>query len=105
MNGTSTLQGTDNVPDCDVDNTDIYLFTALVTATVIVTLSRIVVFFNMALRASRRLHDSMFIGITHATMHFFNTNPSGRILNRFSKDMGQVDEILPSIMMDVIQVS
>uniref|UniRef100_T1GEA5 ABC transmembrane type-1 domain-containing protein n=1 Tax=Megaselia scalaris TaxID=36166 RepID=T1GEA5_MEGSC len=35
---------------------------------------------------------------------FFNTNPSGRILNRFSKDMGQVDEILPGVMMDVVQI-
>lgn len=37
-------------------------------------------------------------------MYFFHTNPSGRILNRFSKDMGQVDEILPSVMIDVIQI-
>lgn len=37
-------------------------------------------------------------------MNFFNTNPSGRILNRFSKDLGQVDEILPSVMMDVMQI-
>lgn len=46
----------------------------------------------------------MFQGVTHAAMHFFNTNPSGRILNRFSKDLGQVDEILPSVMMDVLQI-
>jgi len=46
----------------------------------------------------------MFQGVTRAAMHFFNTNPSGRILNRFSKDLGQVDEILPSVMMDVMQI-
>ena len=46
----------------------------------------------------------MFEGVTRAAMHFFNTNPSGRILNRFSKDLGQVDEILPSVMMDVLQI-
>lgn len=46
----------------------------------------------------------MYEGVTRATMYFFNTNPSGRILNRFSKDMGQVDEILPSVMIDVIQI-
>lgn len=37
-------------------------------------------------------------------MYFFNSNPSGRILNRFSKDLGQVDETLPWILMDVIQI-
>lgn len=36
-------------------------------------------------------------------MYFFNKNPAGSILNRFSKDMGQVDEMLPTIMMTVIQ--
>lgn len=46
----------------------------------------------------------MYQGVTKASMYFFNTNPSGRILNRFSKDMGQVDEILPSVMMDVFQI-
>jgi ATP-binding cassette, subfamily C (CFTR/MRP), member 4 len=56
------------------------------------------------MRASKNLHNKMFVGVTHATMYFFNTNPSGRILNRFSKDMGQIDEILPSIMIDVIQI-
>lgn len=56
------------------------------------------------MRASKNLHNSMFAGITMATMYFFNTNPSGRILNRFSKDMGQVDEVLPTTMIDMLQV-
>lgn len=56
------------------------------------------------MRASRRLHDAMFNGVTRATMYFFNTNPSGRILNRFSKDMGQIDEYLPSVAVDVFQI-
>lgn len=56
------------------------------------------------MRASRNLHNAMFNGVTRARMYFFHTNPSGRILNRFSKDMGQVDEILPSVMIDVIQI-
>lgn len=32
----------------------------------------------------------MFNGVVSAKMRFFDTNPSGRILNRFSKDIGQV---------------
>lgn len=56
------------------------------------------------MRASTNLHNLMYNGVTRATMYFFNTNPSGRILNRFSKDMGQIDEILPAVMIDVIQI-
>lgn len=37
----------------------------------------------------------MFNGIISTSMRFFDTNPSGRILNRFSKDMGATDEFLP----------
>jgi ATP-binding cassette, subfamily C (CFTR/MRP), member 4 len=85
-------------------NIDIYIFSALTVGTVFITLSRSFMFFNVAMRASRSLHDAMFSGVTRASMYFFNTNPSGRILNRFSKDIGQIDEILPSIMIDVVQI-
>lgn len=86
------------------DLLDVYIFSGITIATVIITLCRSFLFFNVAMKASRNLHNSMFSGVTRATMYFFNTNPSGRILNRFSKDMGQVDEILPSVMIDVIQI-
>lgn len=88
----------------DPDMLDIYIFTIITVATIVITVTRSFLFFNVAMKASQNLHNSMFRGITRAAMYFFNTNPSGRILNRFSKDMGQIDEILPSVMIDVIQI-
>ena len=88
----------------NVDYVDVYIFTAITILTVVITLSRSFMFFTLAMKASRSLHDAMFNGITRARMYFFNMNPSGRILNRFSKDMGQIDEILPSVMIDVVQI-
>lgn len=37
-------------------------------------------------------------------MRFYNNNPSGRILNRFSKDLGYIDEYIPPVLFDVIEV-
>nr|CAD7572167.1 unnamed protein product [Timema californicum] len=36
---------------------------------------------------------------------FFDTNLSGRVLNRFSKDMGSVDEMLPKTLIEATQVT
>ncbi|XP_017062180.1 probable multidrug resistance-associated protein lethal(2)03659 [Drosophila ficusphila] len=86
------------------DPQDMYYFTALNVAVVIFTIVRTMLFYKMAMKSSTQLHNAMYQGITRAAMYFFNTNPSGRILNRFSKDLGQVDEVLPSVMLDVVQI-
>ncbi|XP_011702530.1 PREDICTED: probable multidrug resistance-associated protein lethal(2)03659 [Wasmannia auropunctata] len=82
----------------------IYIFTGLTALTIGVTLIRSWAFFWTCMRASIRLHDRMFRSISRATMRFFNTNTSGRVLNRFSKDMGAVDEMLPTALIDCIQI-
>uniref|UniRef100_A0A0K8VHX2 Putative multidrug resistance-associated protein lethal(2)03659 n=1 Tax=Bactrocera latifrons TaxID=174628 RepID=A0A0K8VHX2_BACLA len=98
------LYGRDVRINNETDPTDIYIFSAIILATIIFSLSRSLLFFTMAKRSSIALHNAMFRGLTRASMYFFHTNPSGRILNRFSKDLGQVDEILPSVLMDVLQI-
>ena len=62
-------------------------------------------FFRMCLKISINLHDMIFRGISRAKMIFFNNNPSGRILNRFSGDINNIDSLLPNIMGDVLDVS
>ena len=45
--------------------------------------------------ASRVIHRRLLVNILRLPMSFFDTTPSGRILNRFSKDIYTVDELLP----------
>ena len=53
-------------------------------------------FYYILLHASKRLHNKMLRRLVHTPVHFFDTNPSGRVLNRFSKDVGFMDEQLPT---------
>lgn len=86
-------------------NQCIYLYTIIVLLMIGVTLVRSFVFFFACTKASTTLHNNMFASITRAYMRFFDTNPTGRIINRFSKDIGNIDELLPNALLDCIQVS
>ncbi|KAL4010215.1 hypothetical protein IC575_030445 [Cucumis melo] len=52
-------------------------------------------FITSSLHAARTLHDQMLLSTIKAPMLFFNINPLGRIVNRFSKDIGEIDRIIP----------
>ncbi|XP_053670820.1 ATP-binding cassette sub-family C member 4-like [Anopheles nili] len=101
-----------NTTDVPTDEQDPLLSTelcmaihgALVGSIFLFAISRSISFYQTSVRASQNLHDAMFSGCVSTTMRFYDTNPSGRILNRFSKDMGSVDELLPKAMLDASQI-
>ena len=45
----------------------------------------------------------MVVAILQAPVLFFDSNPVGRILNRFSNDIGCVDELLPKTFLAAMQ--
>ena len=53
------------------------------------------VFINI--RAARILHENMLHAVVRAPMAFFETNPLGRIVNRFSSDVYRVDQQLARV--------
>ncbi|XP_063913119.1 probable multidrug resistance-associated protein lethal(2)03659 [Zophobas morio] len=83
----------------------IYLYTGIIGLLIIFATVRSMSFIRGCMVASVHLHDKMFTSIVKATMRFFYTNSSGRILNRFSKDIGAIDEDLPDLLMDVLQLT
>ena len=79
-------------------------FIILVAVTLVLALLRAIIFFKMTLRGAIQLHESMCNGVLYAKTIFFENNPVGRILNRFSKDQYVVDEMLPATTYDTMQL-
>ncbi|KAK0161584.1 hypothetical protein PV327_010040 [Microctonus hyperodae] len=83
----------------------IYIYTVLVILIFIIGITRSFLFYILCMSSSQSLHDKSFEGLIRTGMRFFDTNPSGRILNRFSKDIGAIDELLPKSLLDAGQIT
>lgn len=55
------------------------------------------------LNASRHYFNAMLDSVLHSKIRFFDSTPIGRIMNRFSKDMGTLDGILGRMSVSVVQ--
>ncbi|XP_015127765.1 multidrug resistance-associated protein 4 [Diachasma alloeum] len=86
------------------NNTALWIYGILVAACTIFTTARNLVFFKVCMNAGKNIHDQMLRCLLQAPMRFFNSNPSGRIVNRFAKDVGCIDELLPNAVLDSIQI-
>lgn len=84
--------------------TYMYIYTGILVALFVAAIARSLIFYKTCMRSSQSLHDRMFSNLIRTSMRFYDTNPSGRILNRFSKDMGAIDELLPKAILDAGQV-
>ncbi|XP_041931071.1 ATP-binding cassette sub-family C member 12-like isoform X2 [Alosa sapidissima] len=60
-------------------------------------------FTKVTVHASSKLHDTMFHKILFSPMSFFDTTPTGRMVNRFSKDQDELDTALPINMDSLLQ--
>ena len=50
---------------------------------------------GLFLLQAKRLHKAMISKLVRAPLHFFDESPVGRIVNRFAKDLGVADMLMP----------
>ncbi|XP_062958201.1 ATP-binding cassette sub-family C member 4 isoform X2 [Cynocephalus volans] len=79
------------------------IYSGLTVASVLFGVVRSLLVFYVLVNSSQTLHNKMFESILKAPVLFFDRNPIGRILNRFSKDIGHMDDLLPLTFLDFIQ--
>ncbi|CAF1122210.1 unnamed protein product [Adineta steineri] len=80
-----------------------YVYLGLVIGTSIIALLRATYFFHLILCGASTLHNGMLKGVLYSSLRFYESNPVGRILNRFSKDQQVIDELLPKTFFETIQ--
>lgn len=79
-------------------------YVILVFIVLLLSMGRSLMFAVLSMKASVKLHDNMFQSVANSQIAFFDSNPVGRILNRFSRDIGGIDELLPMTFFDVFNI-
>ncbi|XP_038198703.1 ATP-binding cassette sub-family C member 10 [Arvicola amphibius] len=74
------------------------VYAAIAGVNSLCTLLRAVLFAAGALQAAATLHHRLLHRLLMAPVTFFDSTPSGRVLNRFSSDVACVDDSLPFLL-------
>ncbi|CAF4718803.1 unnamed protein product [Rotaria sp. Silwood1] len=83
-------------------NRRFYIFCVLVSILCFLIFLRTIVCQLICLNAGRVLHNKMFKRVIRCPISFFDTNPVGRILNRFTSDVAAMDDSLPMTVLDFL---
>ncbi|XP_036375803.1 cystic fibrosis transmembrane conductance regulator-like [Megalops cyprinoides] len=83
----------------------IYIYVATSESVLALGFFRGLPLIHTLLTVSKKLHEKMLSAVLRAPMAVLNTMKSGRIMNRFTKDMATIDDMLPLILFDFIQLT
>lgn len=86
-----------SIPDRDSNSKNILfyvnIYALIAFASVVFTLFRMAwQFFFISLKGSRSLFSKLLNSILRAPLSFFDKAPLGKVMNRFSKDLGMIDQ-------------
>nr|CAI5828354.1 unnamed protein product [Callosobruchus analis] len=87
-----------------VYNFTLMLYSCLILGTVVLSVISAIILFNFTRTASNKLHNLMVRSMMGAVMYFHDITPIGDIINRFSKDLTIIDEQLPFVVYDLLEI-
>lgn len=82
----------------------VWAYAVVVSATIVFSLWFELYGFTIMIQGSTKLHNQMVRSVMRSPLKFFHMNPTGRILNRFAKDQGMVDDLLPNVFVEVMAI-
>ena len=71
------------------------VFSAINVSTILVQLTRDIFFYWKCATLAKYLHETLLTSFLRSPMIFFDSNPVGRILNRFSFDIDIMESTIP----------
>jgi ATP-binding cassette subfamily C (CFTR/MRP) protein 4 len=84
--------------------TFLYIYTILIIIVVVLIHLLDFLYVKYCAKISKKFHQALVQAILAVPIKFFNDHSSGRILNRFSKDMGCVDQMIPGVLFEIITI-
>ncbi|KAM9997771.1 hypothetical protein ACTFIY_007409 [Dictyostelium cf. discoideum] len=88
----SILLGEEPTGLTDDQNLGIYIGVGM--ASIIITVVRTFSFFEYAVHAAHSIHHELFNALLKKPMSFFDQTPLGRIINRFTRDLDIIDNLI-----------
>lgn len=89
----------------DSERDDVIKYCSLIGSLFVAAFLRVLCIYLLCLKCSIALHNRIFSKLLRAPLIFFESNPMGRILNRFTRDMGQIDQKVPATLDELVSVS
>ncbi|CAF4086554.1 unnamed protein product [Rotaria sp. Silwood2] len=87
----------------EISSETVYIYFGLIITSIILDICHSNYYFLLILNGSNSLHNRMLKGLLYTSIKYFETNSSGRILNRASKDQYVIDELLPGVLWEGIK--
>lgn len=94
----------DNVDSYHGMYTYLYVYSGLSLSVIFFCTLRGIWFYLYCAQTSSTIHEKMFMSLMRAEIRFLDENSSGRIMNRFSKDVNTMDDMLPSAFIDTLVI-
>lgn len=86
-------------------NITLNLYSLMILVGTALTFARVYFNFFFSIKASKNIHKAMVSSVLNAVMTFFDSHYIGNIVNRFSKDMNNIDEVVPLVIYETFRVS
>ncbi|XP_054168884.1 ATP-binding cassette sub-family C member 4-like [Oppia nitens] len=80
------------------------IFALMTGGLFLLSLVRTTIFFTICMRSSITLHNRLFESVIRAPISFFDNNPIGVLLNRCSRDLGLIDDMVPATAFDAVEI-